>query len=377
MGSDFGSPSLPGDDDLSSLFDDDGAGEKPSASGEEDDQETAGQFMVGGKEYRFGRGRVTGELLENLQDGQHDYLGHTIYKAWSGNVSALDVLKKHMSSDTPALKAFVNAFEETAKAVAERKAKMPKADFETAAKEIPADKAEGLVKKDMMKVCNHAFETGLPFDNLKNDLDLGSASSKSLSLRYASIAINDLRQRFPEAQILKVLKCLTLYPMKPKKHNVLGCYFVYSRVISWGSDFKDLRDDGEKWRKGHPFVLMPGCGTVPSNSYKYAANKGTEAANVFWHEVAHSMYSANWAKWREARKQASKQFGFTACDVSKYATKNNNEYHSEVVGLMALPNYEQGSLPEPIERYVYEEVFGMEKGTWKKRESIWRPKDGA
>lgn len=327
-------------------------------------------FKVNGMEYEFGRGKVNESLLESLVKGFPGIYWKTVTGAWNGNPKCISALKGKMPADHP----FIKAVDEYEKVVEARRASMPHVDFEKSAKEITDSEADKILKGGVGGVWLDYADVPLPKEKKAKYLQECRESEKRFSLRYAAVAIADLRKRFPKAQLLDKLKSMRLYPAKPQG-KMLGICWPIAKVLSWGSHLGAFRCSGKYWRAEHQFILAPGCGTVPGNSFMYAENKGAEAASVFWHEVAHGLYPDNRLKWKAARKQAVMKYSFFAFDVSKYAGDNNDEYHSEVVGLMALPNYVQGSLPEPIERYVYEDVFGMEPGSWKKNESIWKPKN--
>ncbi len=325
-------------------------------------------FTVAGEEYEFGRGKVGSALLKSLISVAPGLDKETVYGAWNGTEKCILGIKAKMPANHP----FIKALGEYEKVVEERKAAMPHVDFHKAAKEITGAEASKMLKGSIGDIWVDYYTFPLPKKCKEKHLEHGDVEEMGKSYRYAAVAVDDFRKRFPGAQLLDTLKGMVLYPTKPKGNN-LGMCWPYLNKFAWGASFGMFADDGEKWRQRHRFVLAPGCGTVPSNTFMYAENRGAEAAGVFWHEVAHALYPQNRKQWRAAKEKAFSDYGFNAADVSKYATTNIQEYHSEVVGLMALPNYVQGSLPEPIERYVYEKVFGMKPGSWKKNQSVWKP----
>lgn len=326
------------------------------------------KFKVEGREYEFGRGKVDSDLLKSLIAVAPGLDEKTVYGAWNGYEKCILGIKAKMPADHP----FIKALGEYEKVVEERKAAMPHVDFHEAAKGITDAEASKMLKGRIGGIWEDYYAFPLLKNIKEKHLANGDAEEMGKSLRYAAVAVDDFRKRFPGAQLLDTLKGMDLYPTKPKGKD-LGICWPYLNKFAWGAFFGMSADVGEEWRHRHRFVLAPGCGTVPGNTFMYAENRGAEAAGVFWHEVAHALYPKNWKQWRAAKEKAFSDYGFNAADVSKYATTDTQEYHSEVVGLMALPNYVQGSLPEPIERYVYESVFGMKPGSWKKNASAWRP----
>ena len=119
-------------------------------------------------------------------------------------------------------------------------------------------------------------------------------------------------------------------------------------------------------------------------SNSYAANMDEYRRNNLVHEIAHTLYnnkgysSYSWAElagvdkteglveviglenedWQAAKSLASRENPGWESKVTDYATKNDNELHSECFAVYALPDYEKGRLPAAIEEYV-ERTLGL------------------
>lgn len=336
-------------------------------------------MVLEGHKVQVGVTDATGQFLDYVK---HKTSGMTVPWGWGDGLidAALrgcdDQLKKVESvlgEDDPLVKAiheridYVDALKKNCRNLSED------------AKEISQAEAEAVVAASF-----DAVKAGedLPHLHPANAGRKISQKERQEKIRYLACAMKDFTSRFPKAQLLDAAKKTTFIVDDIVSTSffslVCGDCFVSKPCIRINR-VSCFVDEKSSFARQHPLAVSPLHGKdVPSLVGVGYWPKGSSFEAVLVHELSHRHVidkDPSLKKFKEAiggcEFYGDAFIQKVAPYISKYATSSDDEFHSEVVSAIASPLYIQGSLPESIEKYVYEEVLGCAPGSWKKRETLW------
>jgi hypothetical protein len=356
----------PEDDDFTGLLDDD----IPEESEEENKGTTVGKVTVCGKEIHIGVGPYTQEELNALKQYYQNFL--PLFEAKSlaedtlkGSVSYEAICKVVGEQDVVA-----RAYKARLDYISTLKAKCVIIDQE--AEKIDYSEAKGIVEDEFEGACFDVYQGPDPF-MWKRSLKKTANNVMMKKVKFLACAVKDFKSRFPNAPLGELMKKTVVLLQEINMEQVCGLAADGNNGIAIAMDCTKNWATTQ-WHESHHFPISPKHRDVPFASYTGYYISGSEFSGVLIHEVAHQFFKTNSWSFREAAKKCYKEYAFGSNDVTHYANTSTDEYHSEVVATIASPLYIQGSFPEPLEKYVYEEVLGCKPGSWKKRESMWKKK---
>lgn len=378
FGGEFEEFSPPDVDSLNELLDGDDD-DKEEQDGKAVVGEEAGAVVLDGHKVQVG---VTDTVQQFLDYVKHKTEGMTvpwwwgdglIYGALRGVKDSLKKVESVLGEDDPLVRAiheridYVDALKKNCRNLSED------------AKEISQAEAEAVVA-----ACFNSLKAGVELPHL-NPATAGrhiSHEERQKKIRYLACAMKAFTARFPKAQLLDAAKKTTFIVddiVSPGFFSkVCGDCFVSKPYIRIDS-ISYFLDEKFTFAQQHPLAVSPLHGeNVPPLAGAGYWPKGSTFEAVLVHELAHRHVIDNDSSLKKFKEAIGGCVAYgdafikkVAPYVSKYATASDDECHSEIVATIASPLYIQGSLPEAIEKYVYEEVLGCAPGTWKKRETLW------
>ena len=226
-------------------------------------------------------------------------------------------------------------------------------------KKMTDAKAQTILAKHFGKVCSSKSDlSSLLQRSLKRRArDVASQKAVKENSKYLAAAMDYLDERFPNAKFPKPDFFL------PSRHgsNYGSAHRARYFNAPWESCLVWTRRTAKEQQRDDAQTVNGNPGYTVSNN----PPPDTRDQTTIFHEMAHFLqYNGTTANEWAAAKNAAGPTASWIGKVSDYAKKNDRELHSEVVSQVMRPDYKKGTLPQSLEKYVFEDVLGVPAGQW-------------